>query len=152
MNIVFTRTSQIRDHKVTDGCRVHEVHIDGSFWGWVAGERRDFRAMSRTQYAWNSPKRTRGGAVEAARTAEGDQIALDVETALHVPTYTREVRLTADTLADADLTGWTISGGEDLGPVRSIRLTRDGFDNAMIVGERSRDVLGLPCTVTAYRD
>jgi hypothetical protein len=33
----------------------------------------------------------------------------------------------------------------------NVRLTRDGFANAMVVGANGRDVLGLPSTVTAYK-
>jgi len=152
-NVTFTPTTQIREYNVVDGGKAYEVHIDGAFWGWVAGENRSYVAMPQTSYQWLSGfKRTRAQAVEAARKAEGEQMAREIEVAMHVPTYTREVELTADNLAEHDLTGWVISGGEDLGAVRSIRLTRDGFNNAMVVGDRGRDVLGLPSKVLAYRD
>jgi hypothetical protein len=152
MNITFTPTSEIRNWTITEG-KVYEVCIDGSFWGWVAGENRSYVAMSQTQYAWSGgTKRTKAQAVAAARKAEGESIARELAVALHVPTYTREVRLTADNLSETDLTGWTISGGEDLGPVSNVRLTHDGLDNASITGDDGRDVLGLPCTITVYRD
>ncbi|QPB09592.1 hypothetical protein CPT_Sycamore_052 [Streptomyces phage Sycamore] len=62
-----------------------------------------------------------------------------------------EIRLTAENINTVALAGLTIEGAEDLGPLRSVRLTRDGFDNAMVYGERGRDVLGLPSTVTVYK-
>jgi hypothetical protein len=61
------------------------------------------------------------------------------------------ITLTAENIATAPLVGLTIEGAEDLGPIRSARLTRDGFGNAMIYGELGRDVLGLPSTVTLHK-
>ena len=68
-------------------------------------------------------------------------------------TATKTVRLTVDNLdtEGAALVGWLIEGGEDLGVISGVRVTRDGFDNAMFVGSLDRDVLGLPSTVTAYQ-
>ena len=62
------------------------------------------------------------------------------------------LRLTADNIGTALKPGDVITDAEDLGPVKSARVTRDGFDNAMIVGERGRDVLGLPSTVEVTRE
>ena len=61
--------------------------------------------------------------------------------------------ITAENLADEapNLIGCLLDGAEDLGEVTNVRLTRDGFTNAMIVGANGRDILGLPSEVTAYR-
>lgn len=65
----------------------------------------------------------------------------------------RIVRVTAEfvTTQGDSLKGWIIEGAEDLGYVTNVRITRDGFDNAMIVGTKGRDVFGLPSTITAYQ-
>jgi len=67
---------------------------------------------------------------------------------------TRTLRLTAANFADElpGLVGWTVEGGEELGPIVSGRVTWDGFDNARITGELDSDILGLPQTITVTRD
>lgn len=155
VNVTFAPTTQVRDYEVTDG-KVYEVHVDGSFWGWVAGENRSFLAMSQTQHAWaGGTKRTRAQAVAAARAVEAETLAKEVQPldAQPIPTSVFTVRLTAENLAEAlvHLTGCLLEGAEDLGEVANVRLTRDGFNNAVVVGSNGRDILGLPSTVTAYK-
>lgn len=154
MNATFTRTRQLRSYQVTEG-KVYEVHMGGEFWGWVAGENRSYVAMAKDAYEWQSgrSRRTKAQAVEAAiANAEAERKAAEWR-ANQVPTAVYSVRLTAENIADeaANLVEMLLDGGEDLGEIVSARLTRDGHDNAMIVGSVRRDVLGLPCNVTAYR-
>lgn len=61
------------------------------------------------------------------------------------------LRLTADNAGRHLKRGDLIVGGEDLGKVVHARITRDGNDNLMVYGEKGRDVLGLPSTVTVKR-
>lgn len=61
------------------------------------------------------------------------------------------VNITTDNLYDTIKAGDIIVGAEDLGVVVSVRVTRDGFDNALVVGESGRDVLGLPSTIEVQR-
>lgn len=133
--------------------RFYTVYADGAFRGWVSGGQRDFRFLAEGGYAWGPSATTRAKAVEAydART-EGERQAREWR-AQQVPTDVKVIRLTAENIADEGpaLVGWLIDGGEDLGEVVNVRLTRDGYANAMIVGSRGRDILGLPSTVTAYK-
>lgn len=154
MNVTFTRTASLRAHQVTEG-KVYEVHMGGEFWGWVAGESRSYLAMSKDAYEWETgrSRRTKAQAVEAAiANKEAERKAAEWR-ATQVPTHVYSVRLTAENIADEapNLVGMLMDGAEDLGEVVSARLTRDGHDNAMIVGSVRRDVLGLPCDITAYR-
>lgn len=64
---------------------------------------------------------------------------------------TIEIRVTKANVNSAFVPGDVIVGAEDLGPVRSARLTVDGHENAMVYGEKGRDVLGLPSTVQVVR-
>lgn len=59
------------------------------------------------------------------------------------------IRLTKDTL-DQLHAGDVIEGAEEMGPVTSVRLTRDGYENAMVRCELMSDILGLPSTVTVF--
>lgn len=154
MNATFTRTANIRSYEVTEG-KVYEVHMGGEFWGWVAGEDRSYVAMAKDAYEWQTgrARRTKAQAVEAAiANVEAERKAAEWR-ANQVPTHVYSVRLTADNIADEapKLVGMLLDGGEDLGEIVTARLTRDGYDNAMLVGSVRRDVLGLPCDVTAYR-
>lgn len=154
MNATFTRTAQIRDYQVAEG-KVYEVHVGGEFWGWVAGEDRSYSAMPKDAYEWKQgrTRRTKTQAVEAAiANVEAAKVASEWRSR-QVPTHVYTVRLTVENLADEapNLVGCLLDGGEDLGEITNVRVTRDGFENAMIVGSVSRDVLGLPSTVTAYR-
>ncbi|QNJ57687.1 hypothetical protein SEA_KEANU_82 [Streptomyces phage Keanu] len=154
MNATFTRTAQIRSYEVTEG-KVYEVHVGGEFWGWVAGENRSYLAMAKDAYEWQTgrARRTKAQAVEAAiANVEAERKAAEWR-ANQVPTHVYSVRLTAENIADEapNLVGMLLDGGEDLGEIVSARLTRDGHDNATLVGSVRRDVLGLPCNVTAYR-
>ena len=60
------------------------------------------------------------------------------------------LRLTADNLSDLKK-GDVVVGAEDLGAVRSARLTVDGYDNARVYGEQGDDILGLPSTIEVER-
>jgi hypothetical protein len=154
MNATFTRTGKIRSYSITEG-KVYEVHVGGEFWGWVAGEGRSYSAMPKDAYEWKQgrTRRTKLQAVEAAMAnVVAEKVAADWRSR-QVPTDVKVVRLTADNIdtEGPQLAGWLLDGGEDLGELVNARMTHDGFGNAMIVGSRSRDVLGLPCTVTAYK-
>lgn len=154
MNATFTRTARIRSYEITEG-KVYEVHVGGEFWGWVAGEDRSYSAMPKDAYEWKQghPRRTKAQAVAAAiANVEAAKLAADWRSR-QVPTHVYTVRLTVENLHDEvpNLVGCLLDGGEDLGEIVNVRVTRDGFDNAMVVGAVSRDVLGLPCTVTAYK-
>lgn len=151
MATIFTLTDTIRDYVARDGSKIYTVFVDGSFWGWVAGERRDFRAMGTNDYSWGPSRRTRAAAMEARGAQRADKRAKLVDQPM--PAEVAVIRLTADNVAEVAplLVGWMIDGAEDLGPIRNVRVTWDGYHNAKVVGERGSDVLGLPSTVTAYR-
>lgn len=61
------------------------------------------------------------------------------------------IRLTVDNL-DALHAGDVIVDAEDLGPVRSVRETCDGYRNAVVCGQTSRDIFSLPATLEVERD
>jgi hypothetical protein len=60
------------------------------------------------------------------------------------------IRLTVDNL-DELREGDVIIDGEDLGPVRSVRLTNDGYGNARVYCVNGDDILGLPSTIEVDR-
>lgn len=62
------------------------------------------------------------------------------------------LRLTADNVTRELHCGDMFVGEEEFGPVVHVRLTRDGFDNARVTTDRDTDILGLPQTVTVYRE
>lgn len=127
--------------------RLYAVHIDGKFWGWVSGGRRSFRAFPEGGFSWGRSAKTRRGAIDAY---EADRATAQA-TARAPRKDIREVRLSTENIASVDLTGWLLEGAEDLGVVKGVRLTGDGYENAVVIGDRNRDVLGLPSTVTAYK-
>lgn len=154
MATIFTQTDTFNGQTLVAGAdRVYTVHVDGAFRGWVSGGQRSFRFFADGDYSWGPSATTRAKAIEARDArVEADRVAKEwrkSQVAIDVVVF----RLTAeniDTEADA-LVGKLIDGAEDLGEIVNVRLTRDGFDNAMLIGSRGRDVLGLPSTVTAYR-
>lgn len=154
MATFFHRTDVINGHQVAEG-KVYTVFIDGAFWGWVAGEDRNYHAMPENAYQWASgrARRTKAQALQAALANIAAEKVRREHRATQVPTEVRVVRLTAENVATEgpQLTGWLVDGAEDLGPMEVVRLTRDGYDNAKLVGDRGSDVLGLPSTITAYR-
>lgn len=154
MNATFTRTAKLRSYEITEG-KVYEVHMGGEFWGWVAGEDRSYVAMAKDAYEWQTggARRTKAQAVEAAiANVEAERKAAEWRER-QTPTAVYSARLTAENLDyhAPYLVGMLLDGAEDLGEVTSLRVTRDGYDNAVIVGSVRRDVLGLPCTVMAYK-
>lgn len=126
---------------------------EGGFLGWVSGGQRDFRFFPEGGFEWGPSARTRQAAVDAYYARKAEQEAAREWRSQQVPTHVYTVRLTAENLADElpNLIGCLMDGAEDLGEVKHVRVTRDGFANAMVVGANGRDVLGLPSTVTAYR-
>ena len=63
------------------------------------------------------------------------------------------LRLTAENVIEKLLPGDSFADDASLAPVKSVRLTRDGFDNAMVYFlDGSSDILGLPQTVKVTRD
>lgn len=148
MATIFVQTDTFNGKRVEEGsARFYTVFIDGKFWGWVSGGQRSFIAFPEGGYAWGRSAKTRKGAVDAY---EAD-VATAKATATAPRKDVREIRLSADNIASVDLTGWLLEGAEDLGVIMNTRLTHDGNANAMIVGDRGRDILGLPSTVTAYK-
>lgn len=146
--IQFNRTDLFRGAVVNDDTApVYEVHIKGEYWGHVSGSKGDFRAVSKHGYTWGPNRRTRAHAIEAAKTAE----LLAVQTPATPPEGAIEVRVTEHNLHDVIKVGDVIFGAEDLGRVQSVRLTVDRYRNAMVVGDKGRDVLGLPSTVHVIR-
>lgn len=142
--IEFVPTNIINGRTLSDDAApTYEVHIGGEFWGYVNGEKGYFRAMSQHAFSWGPNRRTRAHAVEAAKTSE----MLAVNTNATPPEGSREVHVTEHNLNEVIQVGDVIFGAEDLGPVRSVRLTTDRYRNAVVVGEKGRDVLGLPSTV-----
>lgn len=127
--------------------RLYTVFIDGRFWGWVSGGRGSFRAFPEGGFSWGRSAKTRQSAIDAY---EADKAAAEA-TAKAPRKDVREIRLSAENIASVDLTGWLLEGAEDLGVIKNVRLTRDDYENAVVIGDRGRDVLGLPSTVTAYK-
>ena len=67
-------------------------------------------------------------------------------------TVTVAVHLTADNITAALLPGDVFPDDPEFGAVRSVRLTRDGQNNAMVyMNTGAKDVLGLPSTVRVTR-
>ena len=69
---------------------------------------------------------------------------------------TIKIRLTRENLDDLH-EGDVFTEDRAWGAVKSVRLTRDGYENAMVYvitpdGRESRDVLGLPSTVEIERN
>lgn len=126
---------------------------EGGFLGWVSGGNRSFRFFAEGGFEWGPSGRTRQAAVDAYYARKAKEEAAREWRSQQVPTHVYTVRLTAENLADElpNLRGCLMDGAEDLGEVVNVRVTRDGFQNAMVVGANGRDVLGLPSTVTAYR-
>lgn len=63
------------------------------------------------------------------------------------------LRLTVDNITTALLAGDRFADDPAFGTVRSVRVTRDGYGNAMVYNTDGwSDVLGLPQTVTIIRD
>lgn len=134
--------------------RVYTVFTsEGGFLGWVSGGNRDFRFFPEGGYSWGPSARTRQAAVDAYYAKQAKEDAAREWRSQQVPTHVYTVRLTAENIADeaANLVGCLLDGAEDLGEITHVRLTRDGYANAMIIGKNGRDVLGLPSEVTAYR-
>jgi len=153
MATIFTLTDTFNGRVVTEGPRVYTVITDGAFRGWVCGGQRSFRFFPEGGFEWGPSATTRAKAVDAYYARKAEEEAAREWRSRQVPSHVYTVRLTADNLADEapNLIGCLLDGAEDLGEVVSVRLTRDGYANAMIVGTRGRDVLGLPSEVTAYR-
>lgn len=148
MATIFHLTDTFNGKVVDFGAdRVYTVFIDGKFWGWVSGGRRSFRAFPEGGFSWGRSAKTRKGAVDAF---ESDR-ATAKATATAPRKNVREIRLSADNIASVELAGWLLEGAEDLGVIKATRLTHDGHANAMIIGDRGRDILGLPSTITAYQ-
>lgn len=151
----FVRTDVIQGRRITEegAPPVYTVFVDGVFRGWVSGGQRSFRFLAENGYEWGPEGATRAKAVERhdARI-EADRKAQEWRSQ-QVPTEVKVLRLTAENIYEEgnQLVGWMISGAEDLGEITSARLTRDGYDNAMLVGNSRRDVLGLPSDITAYK-
>ena len=144
----FVPTNIINGQTLTDGAApTYEVHASGEFWGYVNGEKGYFRAMSQHGFTWGPNRRTRAHAVEAAKTHE----VLAVQTPATPPEGAIEVRVTEHNLNDVIRPGDRIFGAEDLGVVQSVRLTVDRYRNAVVVGDKGRDILGLPSTVHIVR-
>lgn len=144
----FSRTDMFRGAVLKDDTTpVYEVHIKGEYWGHVSGSKGQYRAVSKSGFNWGPNRRTRMQAVEAAKTAE----LLAAPANPEVPEGAEEIRVTEHNFRDVIRVGDLIVGAEDLGPVKSIRLTNDRYRNAMVVGESGRDVLGLPSTVHVIR-
>lgn len=138
---------------VGDGPAIYTVFIDGAFWGWVSGEKGSFMAIREGDINWGPSKRTRAQAVDARDArAEAERTAKEWRSK-QVPTDVKVVRLTAENIdvEGPQLAGWLLADAEDLGEIVNARLSRDGYRNAMIIGTKSRDMLGLPSTVTAYK-
>ncbi|QJD54029.1 hypothetical protein SEA_GALACTICA_82 [Streptomyces phage Galactica] len=153
MATFFHLTDTFNGRVVTEGPRIYTVFTDGAFRGWVSGGQRSFRFFPEGGFEWGPSAITRAKAVDAYYARKAEEDAARERRSQQVPTHVYTARLTADNLADEapNLVGCLMDGAEDLGEVTNVRLTRDGFNNAMIVGTRGRDVLGLPSTVTAYR-
>jgi len=153
MATFFHLTDTFNGRVVTEGPRIYTVFVDGAFRGWVSGGQRSFRFFPEGGFEWGPSASTRAKAVDAHYAKQAKEEAARAWRSQQVPAQVYTVRLTAENLADEvdNLIGFLIDGAEDLGEVASVRLTRDGFDNAMIVGANGRDVLGLPSMVTAYK-
>lgn len=154
MIATFIRTDKIRSDEVTGG-KAYEVIVEGAFWGWVAGEDRSYLAMPKDAYEWKTGRacRTKKQAVKAAiANVEAERMAAE-QRSMQVPSEVYTVRLTPENVHEEGpkLVGSYLDGAEDLGVIQLVRLTHDGHRNARVVGERSRDILGLPSTVTAYK-
>lgn len=146
--VQFVPTNIFRGKTIEhDSAPTYEVHIKGEYWGHVSGSKGDYRAVSQHGYTWGPSRRTRAHAVEAAKTAE----MLAVQTPATPPEGSFEVRVTEHNLNDVIQVGDVIFGAEDLGPVRSVRLTVDRYRNAVVIGEKGRDILGLPSNVHIIR-
>ena len=152
MATLFTQTDVFNGHKVEKGAdRVYTVFVDGQFRGWVSGGNRSFRFFAEGDYSWGPSATTRAKAVQARDARVEAERSAKEWRSQQVPTDVKIVRLTAENIDSQDLAGWLLDGAEELGEIVNVRLTRDGFRNAMIVGSNGRDVLGLPSTVTAYK-
>lgn len=158
--LFFNRTDtfngKVIEHLAADPFyAVHEGTGTGdiAFRGWVSGGHGSFRFFAEGGDHWGPVGRTRKQAVDRYYAKVAADAAAQAEREARVPSSVYTVRLTADNLADeaTNLVGALLEGAEDLGPMRNVRLTFDGYQNAMCVGENGRDVLGLPSTVTAYR-
>lgn len=157
-NTYFDRTDTFNGRVVEGGDLLYVVHTctDGGapvLQGWVSGGHRSFRFFAVGAHAWGPVGRTRKQAIDRHYAKVAADAAAQAEREAQVPSAVFTVRLTADNLAEAaiHLQGSYLEGAEDLGPMRNVRLTHDGYANAMCVGENGRDILGLPSTVTAYR-
>lgn len=155
MATYFTQTDTLRGQVVEAGFpRVYTVFTsEGGFLGWVSGGQRDFRFLAEHGSEWGPSGKTRQAAVDAYYARKAKEDAAREWRSQQVPTSVFTVRLTAENLAEAlmHLRGCLMDGAEDLGEVVNIRVTRDGHENAMVIGTNGRDVLGLPSTVTAYK-
>lgn len=154
MIATFIRTDKIRSDKVAEG-KVYEVIVEGAFWGWVAGEDRSYLAMPKDAHEWKTgyARRTKKQAVKAAIVnVEAERLAAE-QRSQQIPTEVYTTRLTPENVHEEGLkiVGSYLDGAEDLGVIRHVRLTHDGYRNAMVIGDRGRDVLGLPSTVTSYK-
>lgn len=146
--IRFVPTNLINGRKLADdSVPVYEVHLKGEFWGYVSGSKGYFRAMSQHAFSWGPHRRTRAHAVEAAKTSE----MLAVSTPATPPEGSIKVHVTEHNLTDVIRVGDVVFGAEDLGPLRSIRLTNDRYRNAVVIGDNGRDVLGLPSDIYIIR-
>jgi hypothetical protein len=61
------------------------------------------------------------------------------------------VHLTEDNVTSELRPGDVFADDPEWGAVRSVRLTRDGYSDAMVYTTTGRDVLGLPQTVRLIR-
>lgn len=155
MATYFTQTDTFRGQVMEAGAgRFYTVFTsEGGFLGWVSGGQRDFRFFPEGGFEWGPSGRTRQASVDAYYAKKAKEDAAREWRSQQVPTSVFTVRLTAENLHEAieHLRGCLMDGAEELGEVVNVRLTRDGFANAMVVGANGRDVLGLPSTVTAYK-
>jgi hypothetical protein len=153
MATFFHLTDTFNGRVVTEGPRVYTVFTDGAFLGWVSGGQRSFRFFPEGGFEWGPSATTRAKAVDAYYARKAKEEAARAWRSQQVPVSTYTVRLTVENLADElpNLVGCLLDGAEDLGEVVNVRVTRDGYENAMIVGTNGRDILGLPSQVTAYK-
>lgn len=155
MATYFHLTDTLQD-KVTEagGPRAYTVFTsEDGFKGWVSGGQRDFRFLPLGGFEWGPSATTRQKAVDAYYTKKADKDAAREWRSQQVPTSVFTVRLTAENLHEAveHLRGCLLDGGEDLGEISNVRLTRDGRADAVVIGTEGRDILGLPSMVTAYK-
>lgn len=153
MATIFHLTDTFNGQVIAEGPKIYTAFVDGQFRGWVSGGQRSFRFFPEGGYEWGPSAITRAKAIAAYdANKEAERVATEWRSK-QIPTEVKVVRLTAENIDTEGpaLAGWLLDGGEDMGEVVNARLTRDGYRNAMVVGTRRRDVLGLPSTVTAYK-